>query len=136
MVPAIAAFLLFLALPPVVSHAQEGKASPHSKPVPSPGASALQDKAIESDIQARLGRSKIGKNGFKVRVQGGVAFWEGQTPIPQHKGAATRMAKSAGASRVVNNIQVSAEGRERAAANLETGRRRVQVKRGDERSQP
>ena len=37
------------------------------------------------------------KDGFTVRVQGGIAYWDGSTSVVQHKGAATRMAKTAGA---------------------------------------
>ncbi len=107
-----------------------------TKPVPSQGTSAEQDKAIEAAIRAKLAKSKIGKDGFKVRVQGGVAYWEGSTDVVQHKGSATRMAKAAGALKVVNNIQISDEAKEKAAGNLEQGRRRAQVKRGDPRSQP
>jgi len=89
---------------------------------------------MEAAIRAKLAKSKIGKDGITVRVQGGVAFWEGSTNVVQHKGAATRMAKTAGAKRVVNNIKVSDAAKETASANLEQGRRRAQVKRGDERS--
>jgi hypothetical protein len=137
--PVLAAFFFLLTVGflrgPAAANAQQVKPAP-AKPIPSQGTSAAQDKVIEANIQARLAKSKIGKDGFKVHVQGGVAFWEGNTAIPQHKGAATRMAKAAGASRVVNNIQVSDEGKQKAAANLESGRRRAQVKRGDVRSQP
>ncbi len=99
------------------------------------GTTAQQDKALEAVIRAKLARSKIGLDGFKVRVQGGVAFWEGQTSVAQHKGAATRMARTAGARQVVNNIKISDAARQQAAANLTEGRRRAQVKRGDERSE-
>ena len=109
--------------------------APPSKPVPGQGSTALQDKEIEAAIRAKLARSKIGKDRLSVRVQGGVAFWEGSTNVVQHKGAATRMAKTAGARRVVNNIKVSDAAKETASANLEQGRRRAQVKRGDARSQ-
>jgi BON domain len=108
---------------------------PPSKPAPSMGASALQDKETESVIRAKLAKSKIGKDGFTVRVQGGVAYWDGSTNVVQHKGAATRMAKTGGAKKVVNNIKVSDAAKETASANLEQGRRRAQVKRGDARSQ-
>ncbi len=109
--------------------------APPSKPLAGLGATALQDKETESFIRAKLAKSKIGKDGFTVRVQGGVAYWDGSTNVVQHKGAATRMAKTAGAKRVVNNIKVSDAGKETASANLEQGRRRAQVKRGDARSQ-
>jgi len=90
---------------------------------------------MEAVIRAKLAKSKIGKDGFSVRVQGGVAFWDGSTNVVQHKGAATRMAKTAGAKRVVNSIKVSDAGKEASSANLEQGRRRAQVKRGEVRSQ-
>ena len=109
--------------------------APPVKPVPSQGTTALEDKEIESLIRVKLAKSKIGKDGFTVRVQGGVAYWAGATSVVQHKGSATRMAKTAGAKRVVNNIKVSDSAKEAASANLEQGRRRAQVTRGDARSQ-
>jgi hypothetical protein len=109
--------------------------APPSRPAAGLGASALQDKETEAVIRAKLAKSKIGKDGFTVRVQGGVAYWEGATNVVQHKGAATRMAKTAGAKKVVNNIKVSDAAKETASANLEQGRRRAQVKRGEARSQ-
>ena len=39
-----------------------------------------------------------------------MATWTGSTTVMQHKGAATRMAKAAGAIQVVNNIKVSGDG--------------------------
>jgi|SRR5579872_595552 len=99
------------------------------------GTTAQEDKATEARIRARLEKSKIGKDGFKVRVQGGVATWEGSTEVVQHKGAATRMAKSAGAKAVVNNIKISDAAKQKAGENLDSGRRRVQVKRGDTRQE-
>lgn len=109
--------------------------APPAKPVAGQGVAALQDKEMEAVIRAKLAKSKIGKDGLQVHVQGGVAFWNGSTNVVQHKGAATRMAKTAGAKKVVNNIKVSDAGKETAAANLEQGRRRAQVKRGEVRSQ-
>ncbi len=106
-----------------------------SKPVPSQGASAQQDKEMEAVIRAKLAKSKIGRDGFTVRVQGGAAYWEGSTNVVQHKGAATRMARTAGANRVVNNIKVSDAAKQAAADNLDHGRRRAQVKHGDARSE-
>ncbi len=105
------------------------------KPPPAQGTTAQEDKAIEAAIRVKLDKSKIGKDGFKVHVQGGVATWEGTTTVLQHKGAATRMAKTAGAKAVVNNIKVSDAAKQKAADNLDDGRRRVQVKRSDPRSQ-
>ena len=76
----------------------DDKTAARPKPPVAQGASAQQDKQVEAAIRAKLAKSKIGKDGFKLRVQGGVATWEGSTDVIQHKGAATRMAKSAGAT--------------------------------------
>ena len=99
------------------------------------GTNAEQDKQIEAAIKAKLAKSKIGKDGFAVRVQGGVAYWTGSTSVLQHKGAATRMAKTSGARLVVNNIQVSDEAKQKAADNLTQGPRPAQLKRSEPRSQ-
>lgn len=103
------------------------------KAPPPQGTTAPQDVQIEAEIRARLAKSVIGKDGLTVRVQGGVAYWDGTTNVVQHKGAATRMAKSAGAKKVVNNIKVGDDAKQKAAGNLEQGRRRVQVKRSEPR---
>jgi BON domain len=84
-------------------------------------ASGLSDATIEQRIRMKLAKSKIGADGFTVRVQGGVAYWEGKTDVIQHKGAATRMAKTAGAVAVVNKIQISEAGRRKAAHNNAAG---------------
>ena len=78
----------------------------------------VTDAQIEATLRAKLAKSKVGADGFKFRVQKGVVYWEGRTNVAQHKGAATRMAHTAGAIQVVNNIQVSAEGKAKAAAGL------------------
>jgi hypothetical protein len=105
------------------------------KTPPAQGTSAQEDKAIEATIRAKLEKSKVGKDGFKVHVQGGVATWEGTTDVVQHKGVATRMAKTAGAKGVVNNIKVSDAAKQKAGENLDSGRRRAQVKRSDPRQE-
>jgi hypothetical protein len=112
------------------------KTAPVAQGINAQGINAQQDKQIEAAIRAKLARSKIGKDGFTVRVQGGVAYWDGRTSVVQHKGAATRMAKTAGALKVVNKIQISDAAKAQAAGNLEQGRRRAQVKRSEPRSQP
>jgi hypothetical protein len=106
---------------------------------PKPAAPAPQprvsDAQLEAAIRARLAKSqKISQDHFQVHVQGGVATIEGKTGVVQHKGSATRMAKAAGALAVNNHIEISDAAKEKAAANLETGRRRAQIKRGDSRS--
>jgi len=107
-----------------------------AKPAAKPSAPARKsDAEIEKDLRARLAQSKISQDNFQVHVQGGVATIEGKTDVVQHKGVATRMAKSAGAVAVANKIQISDAARQKAAENLETGRRRAQVKRGDARSE-
>jgi osmotically-inducible protein OsmY len=93
------------------------------------------DARIEAAIRAKLAQSKkISQDKFQVHVQGGVATLEGKTEVVQHKGSATRMAKSAGALAVNNKIQVSEAAKRKSAGNLEEGRRRAQIKRGDQRS--
>lgn len=81
------------------------------------------DAAIEQDIKDRLSKSKLAADKFSVTVKGGVATFEGKTDVVQHKGTATRMAKSAGATSVVNNIQVSDAGKAKAAATLKKGKK-------------
>jgi osmotically-inducible protein OsmY len=93
------------------------------------------DAEIEKEIRARLAKSKIGAEKFQVHVQGGVATLEGKTNVIQHKGVATRLARSSGAVAVANHIEISEAAREKAAQNLETGRRRAQIKRGEARSE-
>ena len=88
----------------------------------------LSDAEIERNIRTKLTKSKIGRDGFTFRVKGGVVTWEGSTSVIQHKGSATRMAKTAGAVQVVNNIKISEAAREKAAGNLSGNARRVQVK--------
>jgi len=113
---------------PPVAHQRE----PAPKATARPAASDVQ---IETAFRARLAKSKIGADKFQVHVQGGVATLEGRTDVVQHKGAATRMAKAAGAVAVNNRIQISDAAKQKSAANLESGRRRAQVKRGDPRTE-
>ena len=110
-------------------------ATPARTPAKRSAAPAKSDAEIEKDIRARLAKSKISQDKFQVHVQGGVATFEGNTDVIQHKGVATRLAKSAGAVAVNNKIKISDAAREKAAKNLETGRRRAQIKRSDARSE-
>jgi hypothetical protein len=96
----------------------------------------FSDAEIEATIRAKLAKSKIGKDGFQVHVKDRVATWTGSTTVMQHKGAATRMAKAAGAIHVLNNIKV-AEGTGIAMkGNLAGQPRHVQVKAGADNAQP
>jgi hypothetical protein len=99
------------------------------------GSSAADDVRIEQTIKAKLAKSKIGADGFTVHVQGGTATWEGRTSVIQHKGAATRMAKTAGATAVVNKIQIDDAARRKARENLQSGARHAELKRTDARDQ-
>ena len=120
-----------------------GQTSPVAKPASSTakktalatkspsGHTASNDAAIEKTIRAKLAASKISTNKFEVHVQGGVATLTGRTDVLQHKGTATRLARTGGASQVVNRIEVSDAAKEKAASNLESGRRRAQVKRSE-----
>ena len=88
----------------------------------------FSDAEIEATIKAKLAKSKIGKEGFQVHVKDRVATWTGTTTVMQHKGAATRMAKAAGALRVTNNIKIVGDSGENATGNRNGPPRRVQVK--------
>jgi osmotically-inducible protein OsmY len=96
-----------------------------------PRQAAVPDAEVEKAIRSRFSASKISSHHFQVHVQGGVATIEGQTDVLQHKGTATRLAKSAGATRVVNHIAVSQAAKDKAAGNLAKGRRRAQIKRSE-----
>lgn len=85
---------------------------------------APPDTVLATAIRARFQRSKIRTEGFTVAVAGGVATIEGRTKVIQRKGTATRLARLAGAKSVVNRIQVDEEALERAARNLEKGRKK------------
>jgi hypothetical protein len=134
------AALLVLALPfccllGQTQGARQHAASP-SAPVPakSKPTPKLTDQQLEAKIRGKFANSKSAST-FKVHVQGGVATIEGKTEVIQHKAAATRMAKTAGAVAVNNKVEVSDAAKKKAAGNLEEGRRRVQVKRSDARDE-
>ncbi len=59
---------------------------------------------------------------FTVSVQGGIATIEGKTNVIQHKGVATRLARTGGALAVQNHIVISEEARAKAAARLAKNR--------------
>lgn len=121
---------LVLVMAAAVCTAQRGPAKTVAKSSPK-----MSDAQIEAAIRAKFEKSKIATNHFQVHVQGGVATLEGKTDVVQHKGTATRLAKSAGAVAVNNRIQVSAAARKKASENLAKGRRRAQIQRGEPRSE-
>src|ERR1039457_3494358 len=94
----------------------------------------LSDAQLEAAPRAKFAKSKINADKFTVRVQGGVATIDGKTDVLQHKGTGTRMCKTAGEVAVNNRVKISDAAKLKAAGNLEAGRRRVLVKRGDARS--
>ena len=126
------ALLLLACLAP----AQQRPAAPHQRPATPKAAPGLTDSQLEALIRAKFAKSKINADHFTVRVQGGAATLEGRTDVIQHKGVATRLARTAGALTVNNHIQISDAARQKAAGNLEKGRRRLQVQRGEPRSDP
>jgi len=127
-----------MALAAGIAAAQQKPAPAHARPA-TPAAVApaphLTDAQIDAAIRAKLAKSKIAADKFTYHVQHGVVTIEGRTDVIQHKGAATRLARTAGAVAVANHVQISEAARQKAAANLAAGRRRAQVKRGDARSE-
>jgi BON domain len=113
------------------AHQRPAEAKPAAKAAAKP---PISDARLEAVIRAKFAKSKINADKFTVHVQGGVATIEGKTDVIQHKGTATRMARTAGALAVNNHVQISDAAKQKAAGNLEQGRRRAQVKRGDARS--
>jgi hypothetical protein len=133
--PALAAALLIAAVA-CMGQTKPVPAHPAPQTAKAPVKQAMQsDAQIEAIIRAKFSRSKINVEKFTVHVQGGVATIEGKTNIIQHKGTATRLAKTGGAVAVNNHIQISDAAKQKAADNLDTGRRRAQVTRGDARSE-
>jgi hypothetical protein len=127
-------FLLFcLAAAGQTRTATAKSVAPHQRAA-APARPVLNDAEIERTIRAKFAKSKISVDKFTVKVQGGVATIEGRSDVVQHKGTATRLAKTGGAVAVVNKIQLSQAAKDKASKNLEKGRRRAQVKRGDART--
>jgi osmotically-inducible protein OsmY len=126
--------LLALSMAAAVAQTPQKKAAPApggggSKSTASaPAAAAASDAQIQAAIQARFSKSKISRNNFQVSVRGGVATLTGTTDIVQHKGTATRLAKSGGARGVSNQIQITDAARKKASEQLQ-GTRRAVVKR-------
>jgi osmotically-inducible protein OsmY len=80
-----------------------------------------KDTELKKAIEERFARSAIAADRFKVEVNEGVARITGKTDVIQHKGVATRLAKSMGAKAVRNEIEVSQAARQKAAAQLAGG---------------
>ena len=84
----------------------------------------VSDDALQLKIQDKLSKAKAGGGKFQVKVKNGTAYLSGRADVTQHKGAATRMAKAAGAKRVVNNITISEAAKQRASRDSEQSRAR------------
>jgi hypothetical protein len=65
-----------------------------------------EDAAILAKLKAKMSRSTLRSEAVQYKVENGVVEWSGTVKIPQRKGAATRMAKTSGAKRVLNRIVV------------------------------
>jgi osmotically-inducible protein OsmY len=91
-----------------------------ASPVVKPAAvtQKVPDAQVERSIRAKFAKSKINAEHFTVSVQNGVATIEGKTNVIQHKGVATRLAKTGGAVAVQNHVQVSEAAKAKAAAKL------------------
>lgn len=88
------------------------------KLTPQPNAA---DGQILATIRAKLAKSKVSSDHFTVTVQNRVATFEGKTSVMQHKGVATRIAHTSGATGVQNHIQISEEAKAQAVAKLRRG---------------
>lgn len=114
------------------------QAVPAAKPVIKKSSAAkaapLSDQALESAIRQKFEKSKIAVNGFQIKVHGGTAVISGRTAVLQHKGTATRLARTAGARAVDNRVEVDKAARDKAAAALKKGIRTARVKRTEGRS--
>jgi len=84
--------------PAAPTEAAPKSASPQPARPPPPTRGWRQPFAPSSPVQDR-------RRQVQVHVQGGVATIEGRTGVMQHKGVATRLAKSGGAAAVNNHIR-------------------------------
>jgi len=130
--PLTAALALLGAIFPIA--AQQHPAPVHQRAAAPTVPVRLTDAQIDAAIRIKLAKSKIGPDKFRFKVQGGVVTIEGKTDIIQHKGAATRMAHTAGATGVNNHIEISEAAKQKASDNLAKGRRRAQIVRGEPRT--
>ncbi len=108
---------LVRALVLIVASAGWNQAATVAKPASTPKATP-PDAQIEHKIQQKFARSKINSDHFTVSVKAGVATISGRTTVIQHKGVATRLARSSGATSVNNHIEISEEAKAKAAAQL------------------
>jgi hypothetical protein len=132
--PLTVTLALLAAFFPIAAQQHPAAAPAHQRAAASTAPVKLTDAQIEAGIRIKLAKSKIGPEKFRFKVQGGVATIEGKTDIIQHKGAATRIAHTAGATGVNNHIEISDAAKQKATDNLAKGRRRAQIVRGEPRT--
>ena len=87
------------------------------------GTPRWKDAELRKAIEERFARSAIAVDKFKVEVSNGVARITGKTDVMQHKGVATRLARSMGAKEIRNEVEVSEAARRKAAEQLAGGRK-------------
>src|SRR4051812_28890289 len=80
-------------------------AAPAATKKPARAAEKKPDAAIEKNKRGRLEKPKPAGKKYNLWVRGGAPPLPDKTEVGQQKGTATRMAKSAGATSVVNNIE-------------------------------
>ena len=90
---------------------------------PAPSTPRWKDIELKKAIEERFARSAIAINRFHVEVKDGVARITGKTDVMQHKGVATRLAKSMGAKAVKNDVEITDAARQRAAEQLLRGKK-------------
>ena len=98
---------------------------------------ALDDAAIVAKIKTKIAADRL-SNLWSIDVGSheGVVTLGGTVDTPERRDRIGQVASGAtGVKNVVNNIKVSDAAKETAAANLEQGRRRAQVKRSEARTQ-
>src|SRR5215831_16988921 len=101
--PNLKAISVILALVAVARSANPPAPAQRPATAKSSARPAKSEAEIEKAIQAKFAKSKIGVEKYQVRVQGGVATIEGKTDVVQHKGVATRLAKSGGGGQLYSD---------------------------------
>jgi hypothetical protein len=76
------------------------------------------DAEVARVFREKLAKSKLSADGIQIRVQDGVATLTGKTDIAQHKGTATRMARTSGAREVRNQIAITEAGKKKMLDRL------------------
>ena len=106
----------------LLATALEPAEAPKKTQPPAQSAARWKDAELRKAIEERFARSAIAVDRFRVEVNNGVARITGKTDVIQHKGVATRLARSVGAKEVRNEVEVSEAARQKAAAQLAKGR--------------